>query len=1211
MLSSWFNTIFTEVAGLEVPVSILTTTVKIPDIQTGAIVLPTSFLATVALVPKIQTGVVRPHCTITSIIAKIPDIKSSTVLPPASLLKFTSLVPTIIGFVDPNPPLERVNYRGTKRLFLVQIEMGSETLYLSSKTYNYVNNYGEQLYLPYLKEVTDISESPGYMDVSSLNSSITLSFFNKTYSDNGDSLLEYFLSNSVELKEIKVYELRMNSWDEEFVNPEPGLLLFHGVVNQLTDISESTFQLSCDSLIYSLNNKFKAETLTKEEYPGIDSDFIGKIPNIVYGKVSKVPCQAIDAGGVSVLVDDINFTVTSITLSDASSFPNSGKIGIDDEFIWYTGKIGNLLTGCTRGDYSTEAVNHIRGVHVWEEKSQFVFLAANHPVKSLGIVHIDDCKTTAGIVKYTGQTGDELPAYPGKAVITADYKQIFKQKVDLGIADSISIAASASNFEKKYGTSAYSNTWIDGDDRTFYDLSGTYRSVNFSGSRTASETHIHLSLNINPYPNNVSLSVMLGSTVQSRTYSSNTTKVRFVFSGNHSENSTVQIKYTGSGGPIHCYQVWKEVRVTNNPTRSGSVALSGNSSIDTKIGKDFTVDVEGYQDNSSGTITGTPNTLLEYPSDILEHIWTVIFGRDSSEIGYSFSESKTTYITNNFKFSILLNYMYDGSIQDLFMNFALQCKSRIHFYRGCLELVYQESAPPIDTNYLAITKDNRCDSPIFERTDIGSIINFVKGFYNTDYTKNNYSDSITMEDVDSQNKYGKIEQKFDFEAITSQAHATAIVNWILYEKKDTRWSVDVRTMSPALGLGFEDLFYIQDSNIVDDIAFHISDISYNDTTVALHGFEWSDNVPTKYAIGIEIEGPISVDDNTITDYSCRIYYNDGYSAVIEPTWQENTMHASISNAGEFSTSMVDNDELCTIEADYTESGSNFNDSHAVKISRYSGSTGKLFCCSAGSNKVYYTSDGINWNPGNTTINNPNCLCAYNGSLFCTSIDDDKVYYTSDGINWTAGNTIIPEALHLCVYDGKLYCSSNNSDYVYYTSDGINWTPGNTFSGRGDLYVFNGKLYCSSINADKVYYTGDGINWTAGNTLMANPRSLCVFGNKLYASSINDKVKYTSDGINWTSGDTFIPNTWDLFVFNNKLYCPVASVNTVYYTINGHNWIAGNTGEVSNPKYLSEYDGKLFCTGNTRVYYTSDGINWTHGNTVINNPKGMCFYNMPT
>ena len=54
----------------------------------------------------------------------------------------------------------------------------------------------------------------------------------------------------------------------------------------------------------------------------------------------------------------INDSVSTITLHDASSFPSSGTIQIDDELIDYTGKSSNDLTGATRGVDGTTAASH-------------------------------------------------------------------------------------------------------------------------------------------------------------------------------------------------------------------------------------------------------------------------------------------------------------------------------------------------------------------------------------------------------------------------------------------------------------------------------------------------------------------------------------------------------------------------------------------------------------------------------------------------------------------------------------------------------------------------------------------------------------------------------------------------------------------------------------------------------------------------------------
>jgi hypothetical protein len=60
----------------------------------------------------------------------------------------------------------------------------------------------------------------------------------------------------------------------------------------------------------------------------------------------------------SYLDTDINSSVTTISLINASSYPNAGTIAIDSEEITYTGKTNNTLTGCVRGANGTTAASH-------------------------------------------------------------------------------------------------------------------------------------------------------------------------------------------------------------------------------------------------------------------------------------------------------------------------------------------------------------------------------------------------------------------------------------------------------------------------------------------------------------------------------------------------------------------------------------------------------------------------------------------------------------------------------------------------------------------------------------------------------------------------------------------------------------------------------------------------------------------------------------
>ncbi len=57
---------------------------------------------------------------------------------------------------------------------------------------------------------------------------------------------------------------------------------------------------------------------------------------------------------------------TTIILTDASGFPESGRIEIDLEQIDYAGKTGNQLIACTRGVNKTTIVAHDSGAEVSE-----------------------------------------------------------------------------------------------------------------------------------------------------------------------------------------------------------------------------------------------------------------------------------------------------------------------------------------------------------------------------------------------------------------------------------------------------------------------------------------------------------------------------------------------------------------------------------------------------------------------------------------------------------------------------------------------------------------------------------------------------------------------------------------------------------------------------------------------------------------------------
>jgi len=60
----------------------------------------------------------------------------------------------------------------------------------------------------------------------------------------------------------------------------------------------------------------------------------------------------------------INSSITTITLTDASTFPETGIIVVNSEKISYAAKTGNTLTGCVRGVAGTTATSHDQYAYV-------------------------------------------------------------------------------------------------------------------------------------------------------------------------------------------------------------------------------------------------------------------------------------------------------------------------------------------------------------------------------------------------------------------------------------------------------------------------------------------------------------------------------------------------------------------------------------------------------------------------------------------------------------------------------------------------------------------------------------------------------------------------------------------------------------------------------------------------------------------------------
>ncbi|GEM_PF-6130598 len=223
--------------------------------------------------------------------------------------------------------------------------------------------------------------------------------------------------------------------------------LFVGQIEDVINMAADQVTLLCSSFELAVANRFAHTILCAEDFPGADPDDLGKMIPQVWGRARKVPCLAVDAGGKSTLVTamtaDSPGNGGTLELSDASAFPTGAHvIQVDGEQIAVASRAGNILTLASsgaRGHNGTEATDHDAGSAVAEIQTDYVYLAADHPVQAIDAVYVDHIRQVDGFTAYTGRPNDELSGYPGRAAVVFHTLPVFKKQVNLAAHDTIDV----------------------------------------------------------------------------------------------------------------------------------------------------------------------------------------------------------------------------------------------------------------------------------------------------------------------------------------------------------------------------------------------------------------------------------------------------------------------------------------------------------------------------------------------------------------------------------------------------------------------------------------------------------------------------------------------------------------------------------------------------------------------------------------------------
>jgi hypothetical protein len=158
--------------------------------------------------------------------------------------------------------------------------------------------------------------------------------------------------------------------------------------------------------------------LDKTAYPNIDTFDIGQYPNIGYGTINDIRTHCIVGGATTRPTADITDDAVSITVEDISRYPSTPfVIQVEKERMNVTNVTSSTMT-VTRGYDNTKAVAHLKRETIFEVLTEYVYLVANHAVKAINNIYIDDQKQSdSRITAYTGQAGDSHTDWSGVATI--------------------------------------------------------------------------------------------------------------------------------------------------------------------------------------------------------------------------------------------------------------------------------------------------------------------------------------------------------------------------------------------------------------------------------------------------------------------------------------------------------------------------------------------------------------------------------------------------------------------------------------------------------------------------------------------------------------------------------------------------------------------------------------------------------------------------
>lgn len=237
----------------------------------------------------------------------------------------------------------------------------------------------------------------------------------------------------------------------------------------------------------------------------------------------------------------------------------------------------------------------------------------------------------------------------------------------------------------------------------------------------------------------------------------------------------------------------------------------------------------------------------------------------------------------------------------------------------------------------------------------------------------------------------------------------------------------------------------------------------------------------------------------------------------------------------------------------------------------------IVAASADGGRVYYTTNGRDWEASNITATTK-CL-EYANKRFILSATDSVYISNIVGDSWTKVS-ITDSTIG---FDFVFYGNNNvwiggykTLNYVYYSTDnGKTWTKsdiisGSTGFGAGCYNRFAQLYLIGSSSGNGIYYSKDGISWYSSELTTQTINKFMVTNTNVVALT-NMGVYYSHDGLGWNPTN-ITSDTYTKMTYIDVLQRPVIDYDVLYVstgssdnTKNGICMIGGYDGYKGSPE----------------------------------------------